>query len=175
MACGWGEVVGVTAPNLLGAVAARSRSVRWRSRCGRTLGCDRRTRLGCAASGLEFQHHAPELFRTLEFRSLIDRLPPPSGEQSPVPQAQEPAATLLPPGGGQLPLFAPEATAPVPANPPSTQGHLVSGEAELRALVKKLSGAPQLSFDTESTGIDPVSADIPASAINPTQTAMLIL
>ncbi|MCZ7547120.1 MAG: DNA polymerase I [Anaerolineae bacterium] len=96
-----------------------------------------------------------ELFRQLEFRSLIDRLPK---------QAE--------PVGEQLALFAPEA-APTPAaerEPPPegpTQVTVVDTEEKLAALVKKLEAAKAITVDVESTSTDQMAAALVGIAITP--------
>jgi DNA polymerase-1 len=95
--------------------------------------------------------HVAELFRALEFRTLLERLPAPT---PPGPPAAR--------GGGegaQLSLFG-EEPAPAPERPPVTQGHLVTTPKELRALVKQLRKAKTIAFDTEATGIDVMSVDL---------------
>jgi len=80
-----------------------------------------------------------DLFRRLEFRSLIDRLPPVEG----------PAR--------QLSLF--EAGEPAP-RPATTRYHLVTETGRLEALVRRLSQAPAVTFDTETTSPDPMRAEL---------------
>lgn len=86
-----------------------------------------------------------ELFSELEFRSLRDRLPRPQeqltlfdvGEVSDLPAIAEPA----------LP-------------PPDIHTIIVQSEDALRDLVQTLERATEISFDTETTGIDHMAADL---------------
>ncbi len=90
------------------------------------------------------------LFNELEFRSLLSRLP--------VHEA---------PGEGsaQLSLFAdtPSSRGPEPA----TTGvyHAITTSAELSALAAQLSAARAFAFDTETTGTDPMQAELVGLAL----------
>ncbi len=88
-----------------------------------------------------------ELFRQLEFRSLLDRLPPSGGAPS------EGMAR-------QLTLFeVPEKREPA-RRPAPTVAHIVRTPEELAALVERLSRAPAITFDTETTSENPMQADL---------------
>ncbi|MBC7250321.1 MAG: DNA polymerase I [Anaerolineae bacterium] len=87
-----------------------------------------------------------EIFRELEFRSLMDRLP--GVEVSAAPQ--------------QLPLFASEAAAP-PAT--VTEHHVVNTEAALDALVERLRRASAVTFDVETTSTDAMQAQLVGIAL----------
>jgi DNA polymerase I len=78
------------------------------------------------------------LFQTLEFRSLLARLP---------------AAAA--PAGVQLDMFA----APMP-KAELGRWHLVADEEQLAALTEKIAQAPLLSIDTETTSTDPMRAEL---------------
>jgi DNA polymerase-1 len=80
------------------------------------------------------------IFQTLEFRSLLARLP-----------------AAVPSGVKQLGMFA-EAE----ARPQAELGRysLVADEEELAALIEKISRAPLLSIDTETTSTDPMRAEL---------------
>jgi DNA polymerase-1 len=91
-----------------------------------------------------------DLFRELEFRSLVERLFP--------PQAPAPAE------GHQLSMFG-EASAPRPAPTPVADYRIVADEEALRQLVRRLEGAPALTLDTETTGTDPMQAQLVGIAI----------
>ena len=80
-----------------------------------------------------------ELFRHLEFRSLLDRV--------------EPVA----PPARQLPLFP---TGQRASRPAPTEAHIVAEEAELAALVQQLSQASVITIDTETTSPDPMRAEL---------------
>jgi len=77
------------------------------------------------------------LFQTLEFRTLLARLPAPS------------------PAGVQLGMFS-------PAKPRAevTRWHMVQSPAELAALAENISHAPILAIDTETTSTDPMRAEL---------------
>ncbi len=113
------------------------------------------------------------IFQDLSFRSLVDRLPP-SDEQGgqasdELVQAEagsEPAKTAgSEPRAEQMALFPtktaqmPSAT-PQPSTPPPGPYLVVLDEGALRDVAAKLAAAPMVAFDTESTGIDPHSADL---------------
>jgi DNA polymerase-1 len=87
------------------------------------------------------------LFRELGFRSLLQRLP---------------VSTSAPPEG-QLSLFEqpPEETGVVAPG----KHHIVDTEQALDALVEKLTRARALAFDTETTAIDPVRAELVGLAL----------
>lgn len=87
------------------------------------------------------------LFRELGFRSLLRRLPG--------------AAPVEP--EGQLPLFA-QLPAEVESTAPGKH-HVVNTEKALDALAAKLARAQALAFDTETTGIDPVTAGLVGLAL----------
>jgi DNA polymerase-1 len=89
------------------------------------------------------------LFRELEFNSLIDRLP--------APAVAEPGPTSL--GGHQMAMF-PGETASATPRPPTTEARLITTPEALEAFVAELAGAAQLSVDVESTGVDPVAAEL---------------
>ncbi len=95
-----------------------------------------------------------DLLRALEFSSLLNRLPTPPEEVIPSP----PTA-----GAGQLPLFAAEAdavpAAPLPASTASSY-HLVTDEVALAAVVQSLMESDVLAIDTETTGMDPLQAEL---------------
>lgn len=82
------------------------------------------------------------LFRELEFRTLVDRLPHPEGRAR------------------QLELFGTE-EAPTPARQQSTtKVHLVTQPEQLAALVQQLARAPAVTFDAETTAPDPMRAEL---------------
>jgi DNA polymerase-1 len=91
-----------------------------------------------------------DIFRELEFRSLLAQVPG-TGEQ---PLAE----------GQQLPLFGdlPPSASAVPAvqvaSPTTT--HVVQDETALAALAEKLASAPAIAFDTETTSTDQMRADL---------------
>ncbi len=92
------------------------------------------------------------LFRELEFRSLAERLSPPS------PQTGDAGA------GRQLSLFGANAA---PATAPASQAdyQIVADEEALRRLVARLAEFPTLTFDTETTSTDPMQAELVGIAL----------
>lgn len=118
------------------------------------------------------------LFRELEFRSLLTRLNALTGRHSQAPGAEQPTPgakgqqlALFP--SGKLPGSAEQSlVAGSPAGQLSSLGEpRLAGEAErqvilvdstekLEALVSHLASAQILSFDTETTGTDPMRAEL---------------
>ena len=104
------------------------------------------------------------LFRELEFRSLINRIPGEAGERS-----ETPAAAL----GMQLSMF--PAAAPVPAEgditppvsvvAPETDYQVIDSLDALADLVKRLKGAGCITFDVETTSTDAITADLVGVAL----------
>ncbi len=97
------------------------------------------------------QPQVAELFRELEFRTLVDRLPP--------------STRALPPTeagpGGQLALFSQEA--PVASQPAAQEPSpyaIIDSEAALAELVQTLRGASLIAFDTETTSTDAQQAEL---------------
>ncbi len=91
------------------------------------------------------------LFRELEFRSLLERLP-----------AEARPATAAAPQ--QLGLFD-AAAAPSPAAPAGDY-QVVGTEDALLRLAEQLADAPALTFDTETTHTDPMQADLVGIALS---------
>ncbi len=87
-----------------------------------------------------------ELFRQLEFRSLLGRLPEVSGTSGPSRPTQ-------------LSLFDVSARKPTRRAVP-TVPHIVQEPEELTALVGRLARAPAVTFDTETTSEDPMRAHL---------------
>jgi DNA polymerase-1 len=112
-----------------------------------------------------------ELFKELEFRRLAQQV---LGEE-----IQTPAA---PASNGQMDLFA-TASAPVPQEEgepvvnallatAQTTAHtymLVEGPEAIHQLIDTLRKAPSFSFDTETTGLDSLSADIVGLSFSTTE------
>jgi len=108
------------------------------------------------------------LFDELEFRSAGIRI------LSEIEKQEKPEEKMLDaPAAGSIQgtLFS-EETAAVPAAPMATietVSHnytLVSGETELRLLTEKMLKLKEFCFDTETTGIDPLNAEIVAIAFS---------
>ena len=102
-----------------------------------------------------------ELFRELEFRTLLDRLPPSTRRAAPV----APASASAPASGGQLALFADaEAGGQAAAAEPSPYAVINTPDA-LAELVKTLDAAQLIAFDTETTSTDAQQADLVGIAL----------
>ena len=80
-----------------------------------------------------------ELFRELEFASLLPKLP----------QIETEGATS------------------VEAKPPQGEYKIVSDTADLEKLINRLSAAKSFAFDTETTGLDPMSARLVGLSFSP--------
>ena len=106
--------------------------------------------LAACAAGDFSRDQVAALFRQLEFRSLIDRLPG-AAAQGPV---------------RQLSLFD---TAPKPTRPSPTQHHVVTTAEALAALVDRLARAEAVAFDTETTSTDPMRAALVGLAFSDCQ------
>jgi DNA polymerase-1 len=105
----------------------------------------------CEAKGYD-RDRVVELFRELEFRSLLNRIP----------------STKTGAEGKQLDLFTSTAT----ASPIETaQDTIISDRESLESLVKQLKLASQIAFDVETTSTDPVEADLVgiSLAVSPTE------
>jgi len=103
-----------------------------------------------------------DLFRQLEFKSMLVRLKNLLGiaPEQPAAALPEAAARLAPPPSGQLSLFGEEITR-VGITPTYALDTRVIDTPELLArLVERLGGAPEIAFDTESTSTDPLRADL---------------
>ncbi|MFZ2362249.1 MAG: DNA polymerase I [Anaerolineae bacterium] len=102
------------------------------------------------------QDKVVELFRELEFRTLVDRLPPSTRAKPPVEAGP----------GGQLALFgqeAPAASAAVGQEP--SPYAIIDTDAALAELVQTLQDAKLIAFDTETTGVDAQQADLVGIAL----------
>jgi DNA polymerase-1 len=109
----------------------------------------------CRVTGYDHDRVAA-LFRELEFRSLLERLPQPR----------------QPEGPQQLALFeeveaaAPTALPAVPtAQPPDAGYRTVDSQEALEGLVGELSRSPALALDTETTSTDAMVADLVGIAV----------
>ncbi len=102
------------------------------------------------------QDQVVELFRELEFRTLVDRLPPSTRAKPPIEAGP----------GGQLALFGQEAPAESPAavQEPSPYA-IIDSEAALIELVQTLHDASLIAFDTETTGVDAQQAQLVGIAL----------
>ncbi len=122
----------------------------------------------CRTTGYD-RNKVLELFRVLEFRSLMERLPDTEALTAGVPQqldlfgpearqaSQKPAC----PEGERKETGDRQATpGPVELQPGPTVTHIVSDEAALKALLARLHQAETISFDVETTSTDPMSAKL---------------
>jgi len=89
------------------------------------------------------------LFRELEFRSLVERLP---GAEQPRPAG----------AGHQLSLFG---ESPAAAPVPSADYQIIADEEALRRLAIQLKDAPALTLDTETTSTDSMRAELVGVAL----------
>jgi len=105
------------------------------------------------------QEQVIELFRDLEFRTLLDRLPPSVRAAPPI--AAGPA--------GQLALFgqepAADAAQTAAAKPEPSPYAIIDSEPALADLVQTLQAAPLIAFDTETTSTDAQQADLVGIAL----------
>ena len=85
------------------------------------------------------RNQVTELFRELEFASLLPKLP----------------------------QIETEKTAQVEAKPPKEDYHIVSKTADLDKLLSRLSAAKTFAFDTETTSLDPMSAKLVGISLSP--------
>ena len=100
----------------------------------------------------------------LEFRTVLRQVPDPAFMAEP----QDTPSSGLPASGQQLGLgFDGEASANNGGSPPPIMGDLVDVEystvtttADLEALVKELSTPDGFAFDTETSGVNPMEADL---------------
>ncbi len=106
-----------------------------------------------AAQWQEYDRDAlRDFLQTLEFRTLLERLPVPPGA-APLPQ-------------GQLSLFGAAAPGPAPSTPVSLGDYTLVADAEaLAALATQLRQAERLTLDTETTGTDPLRAELVGLAL----------
>jgi DNA polymerase-1 len=97
------------------------------------------------------------LFRELEFRSLVNRIP---GGEAEVQEAP-PAAV-----GMQLSMFPEkESTEAAPGLTSETDSHIVATPDALAEMVEQLKGARRLTFDVETTSTDAITADLVGIAL----------
>lgn len=102
------------------------------------------------------QERVTELFRELEFRTLVDRLPPSTRAKPPV----EPGP------GGQLALFGQEAPAEAAAAAAEPSPYaIIDTDAKLAELVQTLQRASLIAFDTETTSTDAQQAELVGIAL----------
>jgi DNA polymerase-1 len=89
-----------------------------------------------------------EIFRQLEFRSLIDRLKTLSGESS------------SPAGKQQLSLFGEVITRIGQPGPGNLNVHIVNTSETLQSMLTEFHQAPVVALDTETTSTDPLRASL---------------
>ncbi len=104
-----------------------------------------------------------QLFRLLEFRSLLTRLPQSNTQSMSAPQASQP--TNGGQNGQQMALFEMPASAAPPAEPPQPIQQLVKTvvvdtENALADLVYVLDAVSTIAFDTETTSTDQMRGDL---------------
>jgi DNA polymerase I len=101
------------------------------------------------------QDQVVELFRELEFRTLVDRLPPSTRAKPPVEAGP----------GGQLALFGEEAPTASTAEQEPSPYAIIDSEAALAGLVQTLQAASVIAFDTETTSTDAQQAELVGIAL----------
>lgn len=135
----------------------KSRDIAFLSRQLATIRTDLPVRLNleeCTVRNYD-RARVTELFRQLEFRSLLDRLPASMGHPARSDEGM-PSEGLERPT--QLLLFeAPEPKKPARRAVP-TVSHIVREPEELAALITRLARAPAVTLDTETTSEDPMRA-----------------
>ena len=125
--------------------------------------------LEACRTGAYDRNRVVELFRVLEFNSLLNKLPEGAGAATAAkPQAAHPseAPARKTVAGDQIGLFG-AATGPVSLPPcvsetvagPTQTTIVCTGEA-LSAMVRALDSAAAIAFDTETTSTDPMRAEI---------------
>lgn len=104
-----------------------------------------------------------ELFRRLEFNSLLKRLPDKGDEgrgKKEEGEGRETAGAQHSAVGSQMGLFA-EAAAPAHVREGPTRAHIVADEAALAALLRELEAATDgIAFDVETDGLSPMRASL---------------
>ncbi|MCS6908983.1 MAG: DNA polymerase I [Anaerolineales bacterium] len=104
-----------------------------------------------------------ELFRELEFNSLLKRLPEKEEERG--KEEGEAIGHRQAAVGNQMGLFA-EAAAPAPAREGPTRTHIVTDEAALAALLREIEAATDgVAFDVETDGLSPMRAGLVGIAL----------
>lgn len=135
----------------------KSRDIAFLSRQLATIRTDLPVRLNleeCTVHNYD-RARVTELFRQLEFRSLLDRLPASMGHPARSDEGMPPEGFERP---TQLLLFeAPEPKKPARRAVP-TVSHIVREPEELAALITRLARAPAVTLDTETTSEDPMRA-----------------
>ena len=113
--------------------------------------------LDAARTGRIDLERTEELFKVLEFKTLIPRLHKLAGvaAEPPVQSFEAPALR-----GGQLSLFGEEITRVGITPAYQLETRVVDTPQALAELVERLTLAPEIAFDTESTSTDPLAADL---------------
>jgi DNA polymerase-1 len=96
-------------------------------------------------------------FKELEFRSLLKTLDRLAGKEVPA------ATSAAPKAGEQMSMFAnesPAVYAPTPTNTLNIEVKIIDTDEKLAELVKKLNKAKVISFDTETTSTEEMTAEI---------------
>lgn len=100
-----------------------------------------------------------ELFRELEFQSLMKRL---VGLSKSFGISASPVQHRAPVAGQQLDMFAAKAAAPSPSEipDPGIEIKIIDTNAKLEEMLAELGAANVISFDTETTGTDQMQAEL---------------
>jgi len=97
------------------------------------------------------------LFRELEFRSLVERLP---GQEQAQPAGAPHQLSLF----GETPADC-RTPAAASTEAPSANYQIIADEEALHQLAAQLASAPMLTLDTETTGTDPMQAELVGIAL----------
>jgi DNA polymerase-1 len=97
-------------------------------------------------------------FKEMEFRTLISKVPAISGGVAET--TSTPAPKTAKTKSGQMTMFVNEPQVVTEIKPSNIEVVIVDTEAKLRDLVKELSKAKVISFDTETTDTDEMRADM---------------
>ncbi len=126
-----------------------------------TIVCDAPVQLDldtCRARSFD-REPVMDLFRELEFYSLVERLPGPEAWSGDRPQ-QGPAGA-----SHQLSLFGGTPATTSSTEAPSADYQIITDEDALNQLVAQLESAPALTLDTETTSADPMQAELVGIAL----------
>lgn len=131
-----------------------------------TIVCDAPVTLDVEAATLGTYDHSTvlTLFQDLEFRSLLEKLPPllntsPQETGEGGGEADQAANEIGYQGSAQLSMFPSSAGSASDAQPSGSYQAVVTEEA-LREVVEALTNAPAFAFDTETTSVDPFQCEV---------------
>ena len=100
-------------------------------------------------------------FKEMEFRTLVSKVPAISGAEPSAPEAKAPAVRSGKNKSGQMTMFAEEAQpVAVAIKPSNIDVVIVDTDEKLKSLAKELDKAKVISFDTETTGTEEMTAEL---------------